>query len=65
MKSLITLTIILGIFCQCQSESLNILNVYVKWINRGQQTDFYITTPYTGSNLWLGIGLNLVPKMVS
>ena len=65
MKIFVVLSAVLAIACQCQGESINILNVFISWVNRGQQTDFFITTPYTGSNLWLGVGLNLVPKMVS
>ena len=53
---------------ECQQTVTLLGNVQITYKNQGKYTDFLVTSPLGNgvsvSNCWLGIGLNLQPKMV-
>lgn len=66
MKRLISLVLVLVLVnlyeVRCQTN-LDLYSVSITYANRGNQTDFYVTTSFgsTGvlaSNAWLGVGIN-------
>ena len=53
---------------QMSCEWVQLSDIHVSWVNRGSKTDFTVTAPLSGriksDNVWLGVGLNTVPRMV-
>lgn len=62
---LICLVIVVG---KCSAQRVTLLNIEIRYSNRGNQTDFEITSPL-GTNVnpsfaWIGVGLNFISRMV-
>lgn len=49
-------------------QSITLKNVVVNFLNRGQQTDFFLISNLApgidANNAWLGVGVNSIDKMV-
>ncbi len=53
----------------CQTQSITVNNVFVRWTNRGSSTDFFLTsslaTGVIANDAWVGVGINNANVMVS
>lgn len=62
MNALSIITLILMKTLTAECESVKILNIDIKWTNRGTQTDFSIQSALGNglvlNNAWLGFGFN-------
>lgn len=61
----------LGSYSQTNSQTIGIKNVEVSWLNKGTQTEFFVTSslnnipdPISSSYAWIGVGINNNPAMV-
>lgn len=63
------LILILLMIRESQQQALSVSDISLTWINRGNQTDFTLTSPLDGkldlNNAWLSVALNDKTSMVS
>ena len=62
------LVVLLGLLGHIHGETLNLGGFQITWTNRGQQTDFTVSSPLgngiTANSAWIGFGLNKIQMMV-
>ncbi len=51
----------------CMSESLTISNILIEYVNRGDYTEFKLTSSLRGTlnNVWMGVGFGSYAQMVT
>jgi len=65
------LVVLLSFFSNinCQTQSITVNNVFVRWTNRGSSTDFFLTSSLSpdvsANDGWIGVGINNGNTMVS